>query len=145
MVVRKEKKRRRGLHTYHGAKKKWRGAGSRGGRGHSGRLKHKKSLLVKDNRKYLSAKSLHRRVGHKFGFKLPAKTVRLKEINSIKIRDLDILANKLGLKEINLADYGFQKVLSGGKMTKPVSVTAQKFTEGAKEEIEKVGGKAIEG
>jgi len=146
MVVRKQKKSRwkRGLHTYHGAKKKWRGGGSRGGRGMSGMMKHKKSFAIKMHPKIVGA-SLHKRKGNKFGFKIPPQVKRIHQINTISIRDIDILATKLGLKEVNLADYDFQKVLSGGRLTRPLTVKAAKFSEKAKHIIEECGGKAIEG
>lgn len=146
MVVRKQKKNRgkRGLHTYHGAKKKWRGGGSRGGRGRAGMMKHKKSLAIKLKPK-LVGESLHKRRGNKFGFKIPPQVKRINEINVINLRDLDILTTKLGLKEINLEDYDFQKVLSGGRLTKPLTVKAAKFSEKAKQIIEECGGKVIEG
>jgi large subunit ribosomal protein L15 len=146
MVVRRKGKgrKKRGLHTYHGAKKKWRGAGSRGGRGRAGRMKHKKSLAVKE-RQRIRGDSLHKRQGNKFGFKIPQDVIRAHQINAINLRDVDILAAKLGLKEINLADYGFHKVLSGGRITRPLTIKAHKFSQKAKEEIESIGGKAVEG
>jgi large subunit ribosomal protein L15 len=146
MVVRRCKKgtKKRGLHTYHGAKKKWRGAGSRGGRGNSGMLKHKKSLVTKLHPAMRGA-SLHKRQGHKFGFKLPQKIQRIYKINAINVRDIDTLARRLGLKEINLADYNYQKVLSGGRLTRALTIKAAKFSEKAKQEIEESGGKIIEG
>ncbi|MBU4033141.1 MAG: uL15 family ribosomal protein [Candidatus Thermoplasmatota archaeon] len=146
MVVRRVKKgtKRRGLHTYHGAKKKWRGAGSRGGRGRAGLMKHKKSLVTRFNPAQKGV-SLHKRQGHKFGFKIPQKIQRIYKINSINVRDIDRLTRKLGLKEINLADYNFQKVLSGGRLTRALTIKAAKFSEKAKQEIEASGGKVIEG
>lgn len=131
MVVRKRKKitKQRGKkwHGY-GSKKKHRGAGSRGGRGKAGMFKHKKILAIK--------------TGHQFGkrgFKIPEK----KRIKVINLRDLDKLTGKLGKTEIDLKQLGYQKVVSHGKLTKPITVKVEKITERAKNKIEEVGGKVI--
>ena len=147
MTVRRKKKitKLRGSRTCSGGHvKKRRGAGSRGGRGRAGMMKHKKSLWVKQNPRR-AGDSLHKRVGRKFGFKRPYKIIRTQKINSIKIRDIDLIANKMGLKEIDLSNFGYQKVLCGGKLTKPISIKAKMFSKRAKEQIEQSGGKIIEG
>ena len=128
---RKKKIKYRGSHTHGcGSKKKRRGAGNRGGRGNAGLNKHKKSLMVKEMPDHYG----------RYGFKLPAKVNRLKAINSIKLRDIDIIVNKLGLEKIDLAKFGYDKVLCGGILTKPVAIKAKFFSKKAKEMIEKYGG-----
>ncbi len=138
MTTRKVKKCRkmRGSHTHGwGAKKKHRGGGSRGGRGQCGMMKHKKIWMIKNDPDHFGRR----------GFKLPQKIKRVNKINSITIRDIDIISLRLGLKEFDAAKFGYNKVLSGGKLTHPLEIKSQKFSKGAKEQIEKSGGKAIEG
>ena len=79
MVVRFRKKvrRMRGSHTHGwGAKKKHRGAGSRGGRGQAGMLKHKKSWMLKNDPHHFGER----------GFKIPTE-VRNTEKAKIKIEE----------------------------------------------------------
>ena len=77
------------------------------------------------------------------GFKIPREAKRT--IKAIALRDVDILAKKLGKKEINLSEYGYQKVLSTGKISQSLTIKAEKIVEKAKEKITKAGGQAIEG
>ena len=114
-----------------GSKKKHRGGGSQGGKGHSGMMKHKKSLMIKED------------PGHfgNVGFNVPKKV----KIKAITLRDLDILAKKIGKKEINLSEFGYQKVLSTGRITQPLKIKAAKIMEGAKEKIKQAGGETQEG
>lgn len=131
---RKKVRRMRGSHTHGwGAKKKHRGAGSRGGRGKAGMFKHKKSWRIRYDPDYLSRTK---------GFKIP---IEVKEdIKAITLKDVDILAKKLNKTEIDVSQLGFDKVLSTGKITQALTVKAKKIVEKAKEKIEKAGGKAIE-
>lgn len=143
MVVRKGKKHRkfRGRRTYHGAHKKWRGGGSRGGRGKAGLHKHKWSYTVKYEKKHFG----------KFGFKRPPQFT--KEIKTINLGKLDALAEKLleqklAEKEedkikINLVKLGYEKVLGSGKLTKPLIVEAKSFSKQAVKKLEEIKGKAV--
>ena len=135
MVVRFRKKvrRMRGSHTHGwGAKKKHRGAGSRGGRGQAGMMKHKKSWMIENDPQHFGGR----------GFKIPME-VRNSE-KSITLKDLDILARNLRKTEINISEFGYDKVLSNGKLTQPLTIKAKKFVERAKKKIEEAGGKAME-
>jgi large subunit ribosomal protein L15 len=135
MVVHRRKKvrRMRGSQTHGwGAKKKHRGAGSRGGRGQAGMFKHKKSWMLKYEPDHFG----------KRGFKTPLK-IR-KEIKAITLKDIDILAKKLNKNEIDLNELGYDKVLSTGKVTQALIIKAKKFVDKAKEKVEEAGGKAIE-
>jgi large subunit ribosomal protein L15 len=135
MVVKRNKKVRklRGSHTHgYGSKKKHRGAGSRGGRGKAGMMKHKKSYMIKYEPNHFGRK----------GFKVPVHAK--KKIKAINLKDIDIIAKRLNKKEINLKELGYQKVLAKGRLTLSLTIKADKFTEKAKEKIEKTGGKSIE-
>jgi len=135
MVVRFRKKssRMRGSKTHGwGMKKKHRGAGSQGGRGQAGMKKHKKSWMIKNDPNHFG----------KIGFVVPPK-VKI-EIKAITLKDIDILAKKLNKNEIDISEIGFDKVLSSGKLTQPLTIKAKKFVERAKQKIEEAGGKAIE-
>jgi len=135
MVVRRESKSRklRGRKTHgYGSKKKHRGAGSRGGKGQSGMLKHKKSFMLKYEPQHFG----------KIGFHVPPAAKRIE--NAINLKRIDILAKKLNKTEINLSEFGYQKVLSTGDLTQPLTIKAEKFVEKAKEKILNAGGKVIE-
>jgi large subunit ribosomal protein L15 len=137
MVVRFRKKnsRMRGSKTHGwGSKKKHRGAGSRGGRGNAGMLKHKKTMLIKYNPDYLSGPD------HK-GFRIPGQA---KDIRTITLKDIDIIAKKNNKAEIDVSQLGYGKVLSTGKITQALTIKAKKIVEKAKKRIEEAGGKAVE-
>ena len=135
MTVRFRKKfsRMRGSKTHGwGMKKKHRGAGSRGGRGKAGRFRHKKSWVLRYEPDYYG----------KRGFKTPIEVK--KDIKTITLKDLDILAKKLNKAEVDVSELGYDKVLSTGKLTQALTIKANKIVKKAKEKIEKAGGKAIE-
>ncbi len=135
MVVRRIKKirKRRGERTCgKGSHKKNRGAGSRGGRGLSGRSKHKKSWAIRFEPEYFKKK----------GFTIPPKALR--EEKAITLRDIDALAKKIGKTEIDISEFGYDKVISTGELTQPLTIKAKKFVEKAKQKIEGAGGKAVE-
>jgi large subunit ribosomal protein L15 len=122
----------RGSHTHGwGSKKKHRGGGSQGGKGHSGMMKHKKSLMLKECPDHFG----------NVGFNVPKKV----KIKAVTLRDLDILAKQTGKKEIDVSEFGYQKVLSTGRITQPLKIKAEKIMEKAKEKIKEAGGEAIEG
>lgn len=143
MVVRKEKRHRkfRGRRAYHGSHKKWRGGGSRGGRGNAGLHKHKWSYTVKYEPDHFG----------NVGFKRPQAIA--KKIRAINLGDLERMATKLLEKKmvekendkikINLKKIGYDKVLGSGKITKPLIVEAKYFSESAVKKLEAVGGKAV--
>lgn len=131
MVVRRRQKRRRGERSYHGSHKKWRGGGSRGGRGKAGGHKHMYSYVVKYDPE---------RFG-KRGFKRPAKiSERVKAIN---LGSLERIAMQQNKKEIDVKDLGFEKVLGAGKISSPLVVKAKSFSKSAIKRLEEAGGKAV--
>jgi len=131
MVVRVRKKRRRGERSYHGSHKKWRGAGSRGGRGKAGMHKHKWSYVVKYEPDHFGKK----------GFKRPSAVAR--KFKPINLKDLEKMAEEKNLKSVNVLELGFEKVLGGGKLTKPLTIEAKQFSKQALKKIEESGGKAV--
>ncbi|HIK00503.1 TPA: uL15 family ribosomal protein [archaeon] len=114
----------RGRKTGFGAKKKHRGAGSRGGRGKAGWHKYKWSYVTT----YAP--------GH---FKKPSMKPKPDTVHAINLWQINEMAAKQNLKEINLENY---KVLSSGKISHPLVVKAAAFSEKAKEKIQGAGGKA---
>lgn len=135
MVVRRDRKirKKRGSRTCgYGITKKHRGAGSRGGRGKSGMMKHKKTWMIKNDPEHFGRK----------GFKVPvnAKIVT----RAITLRDLDVLARKLNKTEIDVSEFGYDKVLSKGFPTQSLTIKAKKIVERAKKKIEETGGKVVE-
>jgi large subunit ribosomal protein L15 len=135
MVVRRKKRitKLRGSRTQgFGSHKKHRGAGSRGGRGKAGYHKHKKSWIMINEPDYFG----------KRGFKVPVGAK--KQTLAITLKDIDILAKRLKKKEIDVSELGYDKVLSTGKLTQPLTIKAKKFVEKAKKKIEDAGGMVIE-
>lgn len=142
MVVRKSRKHRkfRGHRTYHGAHKKWRGGGSRGGRGLAGGHKHKWSYVVKYDKT---------RFG-KHGFKKHGVARDLRAINLSQIESkIDyFVEKKFAEKEgnaikIDLQKAGYEKVLGSGRLTRPIIVQAKIFSKQAEKKLEEAGGKAV--
>jgi large subunit ribosomal protein L15 len=74
------------------------------------------------------------------GFVPPTSPERPRTVN---VKDVEALAIKHKVKEIDVAQFGYGKVLGAGKITIPLSVKAKVITEKAKAKIEKAGGKAI--
>jgi len=91
---------------------------------------------------------LHRRIP-KFGFKNPSRV----EYKSINLDTLATFVEKTKATDITLellienglvGKKDLVKVLGRGELTAKVSVTAHKFSESAKQSIEKLGGKTTE-
>lgn len=140
MTVRRQKRHRRfrGRRTYHGSHKKWRGGGSRGGRGAAGLHKHKWTWTVKYGKDHFGKLVNKNRKG-----KIP--TVNLNYLND---NAENFLKKKIAEKEgeaikINVAKLGYMKVLGGGKVTIPLVIEAKYFSKSAEEKIAKAGGKAV--
>lgn len=139
MVVRRARKQRRGERSYHGSHKKWRGHGSRGGRGQANLKKHKWSYTLRYDPDHFG----------KHGIK-PRNFEKIKAIN---LKDLDQMADKLvdqklaekeGKKiKIDLEKLGYNKLLGSGKVTKPLVVQAKYFSKNAVSKLEEAEGQAI--
>ena len=132
----------RGRSRTHGrGKKGGRGAGLRGGRGNAGLHKHKYIHTIK----YMP--------GHfgRRGFKRPQKIQ--KKITVINFREInerfEEFKQKGYVKEekdditLDLNAMKIDKLLSKGEPNKKMSIVVREVSSGAKEKIEKTGGKII--
>ena len=63
-----------------------------------------------------------------------------KKDKGINLDEIDKLADK----EIDITTLGFDKVLGGGALSRPLKIKAHSFSKKAKERIQKAGGEAIE-
>lgn len=87
----------------------------------------------------------------KTGFKRPQDMVRLSQVNSLNIKDLDykidlLVEEKKATKSgntytINLNDLNIQKILGRGEIKKQINISVNKASEKAVEKIEAAGGK----
>ena len=136
VVTNRTKTRRfRGHRTYHGHHRKWRGGGSRGGRGLAGMHKHKWSYTVKYDSDHFG----------KDKFVKPAKNLK-----AINVGDLEKLIDHLGkdqkseekgMIKVNLEKVGYDKLLGSGHLKRSIIVEARYFSKNAQEKITKAGGR----
>jgi large subunit ribosomal protein L15 len=127
MNSRKKNSRLRGSHTHGwGAKKKHRGAGSRGGRGNAG--SGKRGDAKKPS--YWKIKNYGRNKG------FVSMTKSLKTIN---ISDL----SKFNDQKINLTEKGFDKLLGYGIPVGKLEIQVSQASNSAVKKIEKAGGKVL--
>jgi len=139
-LARKHRKVRklRGSRTHGwGTSGQHRDSGSSGGRGRSGRWKHKWTYTVRYEP--------HRR--GKLGFRCPTGRGIL---NTINVGELSQLAERLlaqnktkeenGRITIDLNELGYEKLLGGGKATKRLVVKVSKYSESAAKKINEAGG-----
>ncbi len=146
MVVRRRRKvrRQRGGRTYgRGCAKRGRGSGEKGGKGRSGGHKQKWSYTLRYMPKYFG----------KHGFTRLPKVNR--KVNAINIGELDerleeFLQQGIAKREeerivVDIRKLGFERVLGGGHITRPIEVVAKEFVGSAKRKLEEAGGNAITG
>ncbi len=123
--------------------------GQRAGRGKTTQWKKsKRSLYLKQ--KELGFPDPDWIIGKK-GFKRPQDMVRLSQVNTLNVKDLDYkienfvqdkVANKSGnTYTINLNEINVQKLLGRGEINKTINVSVNKASERAIEKIESAGGK----
>ncbi|MHA2362436.1 MAG: uL15 family ribosomal protein [Candidatus Hodarchaeales archaeon] len=139
MVVRRNKKvrKQRGsrVHGYGRISGGHRKSGSRGGVGKSGRKAHHwiQSIIMGKREE-------------KRGFIRHGSSQSIKGLTPINIQELAQIASKSidKISEIDIRDFGYNKVLGKGVITIPINVKAPAFTEKAKTKIIEAGGKCIE-
>lgn len=129
MMVSDRTKHFRGTRTHGRGKKAGRGAGLRGGRGNAGMHKHKWIYTVKYEPDHFG----------RYGFKRPQGTVEEKK--TINVGDLALKFT--GQNEVNLTEAGYGKLLGGGAVSAPFTVTVAEASAKAKEKLEAAGGKLV--
>lgn len=125
--------RKMGTHG-HGARKKWKGKGHRGGKGLSGtgkRADHKKTLITK---KY----------GHGYFGKqgITSKKTERDKRQRINLQEIMLNLEKYGKKvkdtwEIELKNY---KILGVGEVTEKIIIKAKEASKSAIEKVKAIGG-----
>ena len=123
-----------------GAKKKHRGAGHRGGRGHAGtgkRADQKKPSIWAD----------HHYFG-KFGFVSLQKKKKAVNLAYLEEKTESLLKEgamkKVGdYYEVKLMELDYHKLLSKGKVTRKYRITCNAASPGAIEKVKAVGGEVI--
>ncbi len=121
----------RGSWTHgYGEKKRHRGKGTHGGRGHGGMHKHKWSFTVKYAPDHFGYK----------GFRPPQSAERE---NVINLDAVEKLAKKLGKKDLNLTEMGYTKLLARGDISSALHITIAKASEKAKQAVKEAKGKLI--
>lgn len=144
MVVRRDKKRRRGERTYHGRHGYPRGGGSKGGRGNAGLHKHKWMHTLKympDHFGKRGFKSIYKKFKH-----LLPKTINIREIderlNELVKKGFATIENDAYI--VDVKKLGVDKILGSGKVLHKIFLkNVKEISEKAKQKIEALGGKVI--
>ncbi len=110
-----------------------RGAGSRGGRGNAGLMKHKWTWTVKYDPDHFGSK----------GFIPPSQVKDKKWINIGQLDNLVLNKSKDNsqIQILNLNEMGYDKLLGQGQVKKIYNIIVNKISVTAKNKIEKAGGK----
>jgi large subunit ribosomal protein L27Ae len=144
MIQKTKKTRRLRGHVSHGRGRVGKHRKHPGGRGACGASTHMKTWFQKYHPDYLGTK------GQRF-YHIRKNTSWAKPISASRLWSLipketryNLLSNTDDVPVINCRDFGYH-VVQDGKLSleRPVVVKARGFTEGAKKEIESVGGKWI--
>ncbi len=124
-----------------GSHKKHRGAGHRGGRGMAGTHKSKWTRIIKYDPDHFG----------RHGFDLPKSVKNV--YASVNVGYLDEMAetlvkSKQAEKEgekilIDVTKLDYEKVLGGGKISRPLVIKAKSFSKSALKKIEESGGDAV--
>ena len=133
--LRKTRRLRGGRHMGWGQVGQHRASGHKGGLGIAGLHKYHFSTLLKEMPDHFGHDSTH-----------PPHPIITRKWASV--RDLDDLFAKLGKEEggkkvIDLITAGYDKLLGGGKVSKPYTVKVPRFTATAEEKIKSLGGEVI--
>ena len=133
--LRKTRRLRGGRHMGWGQVGQHRASGHKGGLGIAGLHKYHFSTLLKEMPDHFGHDSTH-----------PPHPIITRKWASV--RDLDDLFAKLGKEEggkkiIDLIAAGYDKLLGGGKVSKPYTVKVPRFTATAEEKIKSAGGEVL--
>ncbi|EGG41408.1 uL15m family ribosomal protein [Candidatus Nitrosarchaeum limnium] len=133
--LRKTRRLRGGRHMGWGQVGQHRASGHKGGLGIAGLHKYHFSTLLKEMPDHFGHDSTH-----------PPHPIITRKWASV--RDLDDLFAKLGKEEggkkvIDLITAGYDKLLGGGKVSKPYTVKVPRFTATAEEKIKSAGGEVL--
>lgn len=120
------------------------GHGKTSGKGHKGqnsRAGHSQLAIFEGGRMPLVRRIPKRGFNNRFALKVGTVNVRDLEANFDAGAEVSIEA----LKERDLAKYNYDvlKILGEGEITKKLKVSAHRFSNSAKEKIEKAGGECI--
>ncbi len=126
---RKIRKKHRGTRTNGRGKKGSRQKGHAGGRGNAGSFRHKKIWFIKNRPDYFGKHGMP-----------PGKREKIRYITLAWINEY---AEKNGVKEIDVTEFGYKRVLGRGELKVPLTIKANSFSKRAMEKIEAAGGKAI--
>jgi len=135
--VKKSKKQRGDTTHGHGARKKWKGSGHRGGKGMAGtgkRADQKKSLVIKlYGNKYFGKKGI------------TSKGTARKKVKVMNLRDIQKNVNSLkkNFSKDNILDLSKYKILGEGEIVDKLTIKAREFSKSAIEKIKKAGGDVI--
>ena len=142
IIKRKKATRYRGSQTHGGgAKKKRRGAGSRGGRGMAGsgkRADQKKPTILKLYGNSYFGKKGFKSKNKKVIKPITIQTIETKLYNWLKT---EILKKEKEEIKINLKELGYNKLLSKGEIKNKYNIEVEYASKNAIEKIQKSGGK----
>jgi len=116
-------------------------SGGQGGFGKAGLHKHKWTWTVKYAPDHFG----------RHGFRCPTGMGEIKTINVGRLSELVeelLAAGKLkprekGEVEVDLSELGFEKLLGGGKVKRPLTVKVSAFSKEAERKIAKAGGRIV--
>ncbi|MBN3037482.1 MAG: uL15 family ribosomal protein [Candidatus Diapherotrites archaeon] len=95
------------------------------GRGLAGSKKHMYSWILKNDPDHFGRR------------KMKSLQKKLKVVNVGYLNNLAVMKD---VKELDVTELGFEKVIGGGKVDQALKVTAKSVTEAAKQKIETAGG-----
>ena len=133
-------RKRRGSRTHGwGQIGQHRKTGSKGGRGATGRHKHKWTWVLRYQPDYFGKK----------GFYRPNRG----EVRAVNLLQLSTIAERLeregaaeeaeGRLVVDLASMGVGKLVAGGKVSRPLRVVVERWTKQAEERIREAGGELV--
>ena len=139
MPVNKRSKYRGSRTCGGGTHKNRRGAGNRGGRGHSGGCKHHFVRI------YLEQGYVFGKHGFYHDTKGKQEVIDVGDIDQIVpvLLKQGKATQEGGIVVIDATKIGIDKVLGGGQVTQKMSITAKAFSSQAVEKIEAKGGQAV--